>query len=676
MLLLGTMMTDRIHRLSRNAGTAVLLATVIGIVLYICTFKIIDSDFWWHVKAGELIWTMRSLIHTEPFSFVLAGMPYTSSHEWLAQVIFYHVFHLGGVTAAILFRGALIAAAALFLLLIDRRSALVTAPLVVLFVYMFRASLMVRPQLFTILLTALVLFLVFRYVRAGEEGERTRRKRQLFFLSILGTEIFWVNVHGAAAIFGVVIMTGLALQGVTDWYTSAATDRSFALQELRFRALCAGAVLLAMLISPNFFRTFLDMYQHRFDATIPLVREWMPLSAAGYVKQVLPFAVIAGALLALVRRAPVLCLFVLALTGALSLEAYRHCVIFVLACTAITIFQLAGYHPWTRFQEKILRFPLPVYGVSVLVPLLLLWFGMYRHDITTLKRGNDAGFGVNIPVAGAVDFAEREHIRGTLFNTYNQGGYILYRCSPQCLVFADGRNIQYGYPFLQKLQDASTNPVRWRELDDRYHFTYAIVEYKSTPKYGDLLPYINNIEADPSWTLLYLDDSGAVYVRDRAEYAELIRRFAYTILTPAALEFSDTLETLPESRWTIAEAELIRSAKESPLSIKPRLLLGNRYLATNRLAEAESIAREALAAQPYLPEIYELLGRISVERQDWSEAGAYLEKAAALTNGEGQTINYDYLAMIFSRAGENDKAEKYHRKAVRAGQNSPVRKDQ
>ena len=60
------------------------------------------------------------------------------------------------------------------------------------------------------------------------------------------------------------------------------------------------------------------------------------------------------------------------------------------------------------------------------------------------------------------------------------------------------------------------------------------------------------------------------------------------------------------------------------------------------------------------------VGRISAERQDWAEAGEYFEKAIALSTGNGVAINADYLAMIFSRAGEYDKAEMYHRKAMKA----------
>lgn len=667
-------MEKRLHRWLRESGALLILLAVVAIVFYICTFKIIDSDFWWHVKSGEIMWKTGSLIHTEPYSYVLAGQPYTSSHEWLAQIIFYLVYSAGGPTAAILLRGALIAAGALFLLSIDRRSVYATAPLVVIVLYVYRASFMVRPQLFSIMLLCATFFLLYRYLQRFAAGMIEKRQRRFLFLSIFVTQLLWVNLHGGVAIYGVICIGAFFLQSWFDWYAATGDDRPASQKELRFRAVLLGAAILLLLASPNVFKTFLDLYEHRFDRTIPLVREWMPMSVPEYLAQVVPFALIGLAALCVRRRAWLFCSVMMLITGMLSLQAYRHCVVFVLVCTGVALFQFADYTPWITLRNRLLRHPLFVSGASLLL-LGALWISLWHHDGNIVFRNNGSGFGVDMPTRGAMDFVEEAGITGTLFNTYNQGGYLLYRCNGRCQVFADGRNIQYGYPFLQKLMDASTNAVRWKELDDQYGFTLAVIEYKATPEYGDLLPYINHMQKDPTWALVYVDDDAAVYVRVMAQYSQIISQFGYKILTPHALEFSDVLEKIPEEKWPAAEAELLRSVSSNPESIKARLQLGNRYLLTNRLAEAKKIATDAMQAQPYLPEIYELLGRISVETQDWSEAGAFLEKALELTHGVGPGINYDYLAMVFSRAGQNDKADMYHRKAVRAGQASPVQQD-
>ncbi len=628
----------------------VFLALTVTCALYICAFHLIDGDFWWHVKAGEILWKTKRLITVEPFSATLDGRPYTALHEWLAQIVFYLTYAASGVTGAIVLRGLLVAGAAAALLHIDRRAFVWQSLLVVIAFYAFRASFMVRPQLFTLLLLCTSLLLTLRYAC----------RHWAYFAAVLCIQILWVNLHGASAIFGVLCVAGLCLQALADWYGARENEAEDALRSVRFFALLLAACAAALLLSPKGVYTLADMYAHRFDRTIPLVREWMPMGWGDYLLKVVPFGFLAAVSVLLRRRFWVLCATVLAVLFLMSFESFRHCILFVSACLAVTFFQWKG----TR-KETALTLSLGLTAFALLVA------GMYRQDLS-LRREGVFGFGVRISVEKAFDFVEREGITGKMFNTYNQGSYLLFRGYPDRQVFVDGRNIDYGYPFLQKLMDAGTNPVRWKELEAEHRFDYAVVEYKAVADYGSLLPYINSMESDSSWVLVYVDDDAAVYVRDLPRYATLIEKHAYRIVRPGALEFTDALAALPEDRWPQAEMELRRAAAEDPASMKARLQLGDRYFATGRLKEADALALAAAQAQPLRPEPYELLGRIAAANQDWLQAGEYLERAVRLSAGEGPGINYDYLAMIFSKSGQQDKADAYHLKAVRAGQSSPV----
>ncbi len=659
------------YRLHRTIGVGLVLVSVVALAIYICLFKLIDNDFFWHIKSGEIMWKTSALIREEPYSYVLQGKPYGALHEWLAQILFYLVHRAGGVVGSILLRGIAVAIAALIILSFDILSVWITAPVVVWAVYAHRASLMVRPQLFTIVLLCSVLALLLRYLRRHESESLHATTQRNTLLAVIGLQILWVNIHGASAIFGVFAAGAVFLQGWYDWYRSDAGSRAMQTKECRFRSVLLGLVALSMLASPSFFKTFVDMYMHRFDGTIPLVREWMPLVWHDYATDVLPFGLLALTLILLRRRAWVFSLSLLLIAGLLSLQAYRHCILFVCIALSIAFFQLAAYDPWLRIRAKLIRFPLITAACTVAVLLMLLSM-MYQRDLRTVFRNNDFGFGVSIPVIGAANFVEKEGITGTMFNTYNQGGYLLYRFAPERKVFADGRNIEYGYPFVQKILDAGTNPARWKELDEQYRFTYAIVEYKAMPEYGMTRPYISNFDTDPSWKLVYLDDLATVYVRDLPPYKDIIKKYTYKVLTPAALEFTDVLGKLSDTQWMVAERELLRLVKDSPESVKARIILANRYIDRGRPDEAKKLALEAIAAQPYMSELYEIVGRIAVAKQDWSEAGDALEKAAQLVSRGGPEINYDFLAMVFSRAGQNDKAELYHKKALRAGQASPV----
>jgi hypothetical protein len=47
---------QRWHLLLNAAFFAVFAAAVV----YLCAFKVMDRDFWWHVKAGEIMWKTGS----------------------------------------------------------------------------------------------------------------------------------------------------------------------------------------------------------------------------------------------------------------------------------------------------------------------------------------------------------------------------------------------------------------------------------------------------------------------------------------------------------------------------------------------------------------------------------------------------------------------------------------
>jgi len=63
----------------------------------------LDSDFWYHIKTGELIWTLRAIPKTDVFSFVAHARPWIL-HEWLWQVSSYLLYSHGGVFAITLFQ--------------------------------------------------------------------------------------------------------------------------------------------------------------------------------------------------------------------------------------------------------------------------------------------------------------------------------------------------------------------------------------------------------------------------------------------------------------------------------------------------------------------------------------------------------------------------------------------
>ena len=63
----------------------------------------------------------------------------------------------------------------------------------------------------------------------------------------------------------------------------------------------------------------------------------------------------------------------------------------------------------------------------------------------------------------AAAFVEDEHISGKIFNSYNEGGYLVWRLGPEYLDYIDGRAIPFGPQLFELNAQLMTTPPDWRE---------------------------------------------------------------------------------------------------------------------------------------------------------------------------------------------------------------------
>src|SRR5215469_16777253 len=77
--------------------------------------KTADSDTWWHLKTGQFIVTQHRLPVPDPFAWTTyigkSAYPgeevtryFNLTHEWLAQVVLYSAYAVGGLTGLVLMR--------------------------------------------------------------------------------------------------------------------------------------------------------------------------------------------------------------------------------------------------------------------------------------------------------------------------------------------------------------------------------------------------------------------------------------------------------------------------------------------------------------------------------------------------------------------------------------------
>ena len=444
--------------------------------------EIADPDFWWHLKTGEYIATHHRLPDPDPFSYTTAAAApaypgeestrrFNLTHEWLAQVAWYTIQRLGGWPAVVLWKALLMATLCGLTGFVVRlrtgswlwgvAAALAPAPLAQEFAHD-------RPAILTFVFTAV--FLAIFEVR-----------KRLWWLPLLA--LVWANCHGGF-FFAWIVCTGYSADAVLRH----APDR-------RRILLVSGLSVLLTAANPNGFAAVSNVIRYRQSALQSTLLEWSRPDLWGppYTFDLLLY----GSVLVLAfswKRVRVSDGVLFVLFAAASLTAFRN-ELFVGMLGPILI---ASYWPWKRQ----LPWWAPVAGVGLITIALLA--GSMRGTFFQLRAAE-----WRYP-AGAARFLSEHHISGHIFNTYEYGGYLIWKGLP---VFIDGRALSEAvFNDYRKILGTGPDDAALQLLA-RYDVAAIVMnsfEYTS----GVLYPLSLSLAKSAGWKLVYEDAQSLVFLRE------------------------------------------------------------------------------------------------------------------------------------------------------------------
>jgi tetratricopeptide (TPR) repeat protein len=172
----------------------------LSLVFLLGMFPLKDTDFWWHLRTGDLIRETFRVPVTDWYTFAAADHPWIDLH-WGFEVLLSIGYELGGVVALNLAKCVVTTVALLILLGTKRKGwplwAMIVAWLPALFVLSGRMY--VRPETLSLLFLAIELAILFHW---------KERPRLAFGLPVLF--LLWVNSHGLFVVGLVVLVMALA----------------------------------------------------------------------------------------------------------------------------------------------------------------------------------------------------------------------------------------------------------------------------------------------------------------------------------------------------------------------------------------------------------------------------------------------------------------------------------
>ncbi len=447
--------------------------------------EVVDPDVWWHLATGRYILSERHIPAFDVFSYT-AGSHRWVTHEWLSDLLLYGAYRLVGFTGLMLFFSLLITAAFALLYRRCRSRPILAACSVLLGAAACRMTWGVRPQMFTLLLTSLYLYILDRDADAASS--------RVWLLPPLA--LLWANLHSG-------FVAGLAIIGVyvvseqVRWLRRAAHQGPWLGPRARQLALVGLASAACSLITPNGVWAAVFPFGTLSNRLIQAnIQEWF--SPDFHAPMAWPLAIFWLTLLATlaVSRRPVALKDLLLLVGAAAAGLYsmRH----------VPFLALVGA-PLLAQQANVLR---PSQGKGSVSPMMQIALALTLSTLAvcmgvrvyTTVRDNPVAQETQYP-SDAVAYLRQHGMAGRIFNTYHWGGYLIWQ---GYRVFIDGRAELYGDEILGEYLKAHMVEADWEKPLQRYGVETVLIETDSR------LAVV--LRESGRWATVYRDELATVFV--------------------------------------------------------------------------------------------------------------------------------------------------------------------
>ena len=485
-------------------STRSLVILIVFVVIFVTALRpITDPDFWWHLKTGEYIIQNHSIPHADVFSQTRMGSEWIT-HEWLSEVFMYGVYRLAGFAGLIVIFALLVSAS--FWVVYIRFRSRVGHPLVAALALVLGAAATTlvwgaRPQIFTLLLASIFLYVLDNYYRK-------EFNRAIWLLVPL--MVLWVNLH-AGWVLGIVLIA-LTLSGLVLDVLFRAESR----ETLWERGPALLGVLIAcsaaICINPSGTRMYSYPLETVTAATfMRYVEEWKsPDFHQPHFQAVLILMLATFFFLAISnkRERPGRLLLLLATCSAM-LRFGRNVPFFSLVATPLFaehLWEWVKGQPWsTRLfastETETRKRSIPRIAINSLIILVALSLcGLAARHAVAEQPPTEAQ---EFPKA-AVDYIQTQRPPQPIFNDYAWGGYLIWRLYPDYPVYIDGRADVFGEKLVEEFIEVNDGKPRWRELLQQYGAKTVLVKRDSA-----LASLLGN---DSRWQKVFEDKQAVVLV--------------------------------------------------------------------------------------------------------------------------------------------------------------------
>jgi hypothetical protein len=456
-----------------------------------------NLDLYWLLAVGRRIAETHAYIYRDPFTFTVAGMPW-SPLSYLSGILFYGLFKLGGMGAIGVVRVALVGTLTWLTFRTLKRVGVawaLAAPLVLVALINSHSRFTDRGQIFEYVFIAwLIGFLLTCHDRRGPS----------FFVAPVLMQLAWVQLH-SSFLLGPILA---AIFFLSEWIAPH-TRVTHALEphDWRRAALLVSLMLLACVANPNpkaFLVQPFDPVQRELMMRYTL--EWKspfdPTMMSGNFHPYYELLLGAAAIAVLLRitSLPLAPVALMVATAMLSFQSHRFRVEFALVAVPM-IGLLLRDAPLVAVARRIWpsRAVWSAIGIALVISLA------FAERDRVLKSQDIP----ELYPKGALAFVAKENVAKRPVSTIGFGSYLLWDQYGARQTFIDGRN--FDPQLYSDFLTAQTRETSWRAINRKYHPDAYILP---APEHADkgVLNLHAWLQKAKDWPLVYRDDRALVYV--------------------------------------------------------------------------------------------------------------------------------------------------------------------
>ena len=424
----------------------------------------IDSDYLWHIRAGEYMFK-NGILKKDVFSWFLFNK-YWMSHEWLFEVFLYFLKLIFGNFHIYIYSFFSILTLLFILIFSNKKNYFKNIPFTFLWYLMFFLIIIVfiqaRPHLLSFSFLALTVYCLY-------DTLNNENSKKIYILPVLS--ILWANFHGGSSNLSYIFCLIFIIAGSFKFESSKVVAERLSKKQYFKYFFLMILCMVAVCINVHGFKMFIYPYTNMLDKTmISNISEWRITSLNEGYHYIFYIFLIINIFIMLFSKKKIkfMDLILLGVAAYLGLKSIR----FWMYSFIIINFIIFSYIEKRKIDKGTIS------SIFIIIICLSLFFVLNFKGMFNVKF--QAYLNKDI-----VDIIKKENPE-RLFNMYDYGGDLIYN---DIKVFIDGRADLYSKYNYKDYLNISLLQTDYIKLINKYNFDYFLVN-KNYPintylKYND-----------------------------------------------------------------------------------------------------------------------------------------------------------------------------------------------